>query len=456
MKKLFFRALLLPFLFLCSTLNGQSLYELTFEADKVLYKGFLVYFNEQDAYMRIGYTYNGQYNVVDVKYQSATGQEDGYNYFVMVGSDPRFITNTGKGQKYNPDHFLWIWNDKENSGLPYVTDDPNFDETHLQRCKSYKEIKAADLTDRYLREFFRTDEPEFKSLQKMRNAATGTASTNNNNSNNTNNNSSNNTNNNTSNTNNNSTTAAKLHLVLFINTDIPDIGQSCAVDQRVMETEFREISKAIGLPFQKYVVSGDKFTKANAEKTIQDLKVGRNDVVLFYYSGHGFRWSNQTDKYPQLDMRYSEYTPLSDKTSLALSDVSKMISAKGGRLNIILSDCCNSDIGRNQMTSTTFMASRAFQGAEIEKLKTLFLKSSGTMTISGSGPGEYAWCNVNGGFFTLSFIQALKEEIGYMRSDAPSWEHIAQNAVKSTQYKSKSCNGCKPQNPFYNARITQN
>jgi len=43
-----------------------------------------------------------------------------------------------------------------------------------------------------------------------------------------------------------------------------------------------------------------------------------------------------------------------------------------------------------------------------------------------------------------------------MRNDAPSWEHIAQNAVKSTQYKAKNCNGCKPQNPIYNARITQN
>lgn len=448
MKRLLLWVLLLPCLLLCSSsLQGQSLYEITFEAGQILYKGFLVYFNEQDAYMRIGYTYNGQYNVVDVKYTSATGQEDGYNYFVMVGSNPRFIT-TSKGQKYNPDHFLWIWNDKENSGLPYVTDDPNFDESHLLRCQTYREIKASDLTDRYLREFFRTDEPEFKALVRMRDAATGASSNSYTDSNNN--------SNNTNTGNNNTATPAKLHLVMLINTEIPDIGQSCAVDQRVMETEFREIAKAIGLPFQKYVINGDKFTKENAEKTIRNLKVSKNDVVLFYYSGHGFRWSNQTDRYPQLDMRYSEYTPLGEETALALSDVSKMITAKGARLNIILSDCCNSDVGRNQMTSTTFMASRAFQGAEIEKLKTLFLKSSGTMTIAGSGPGEYAWCSVNGGFFTLSFIQALKEEIGYMRNDAPSWEHIAKNAVKSTQYKSKSCSNCKPQNPFYNARITQN
>lgn len=444
----------LVFLFaiLSFNLQAQSLYELTFEVDKVNYKCFLVYFNEQDAYMRIGYTVEGKYNVVNVKYTSATGQEDGYNYFVMAGSDPTFITAKGE-QSYNPDHFLWIWNDKENASLPYVTEDPNFDENKLHVCKTYTEIAAKNLTDSYLKQFFRTDEAQYKSLQKMRDAALGVntnANTNNNNNNN---------NNNTNNNNNNNSTAttagAKLHLVLCINTEISDIGQSCSVDQRAMEVEFREIAKAIGIPFEKYIVNGEKFTKENAEQTLANMKVGKNDVVVFYYSGHGFRWSDQTDKYPQLDMRASEYTPISDKTALPLSSVFTKITAKGGRLNLVLSDCCNSDVGRNQVTSQTFMAGRSFQGAEIEKLKKLFVNSSGNLIITGSSPGEYSWCNANGGFFTLSFIQALKEEIGYMRTEAPTWDHIAQNAVKSTQYKAKSCNGCKPQNPVSSVRITQ-
>lgn len=444
MRKTPFLILSLIFSFL--SLRSQSLYEITFENSDIVYKGFLVYFNEQEAFMRIGYTYENKYNVVNVNYVSATGQESGYNFFVMVGSNPRFITKDENGQGYNPDHFLWIWDDKDNSNLPYITDDPDFDPNKLYQCSSYTEIDPKKLTDDYLKQFFYTNEPEYIALQKMRQGANQTqVNTNTNN---------NNTNNNTTNT--STSSAAKLHLVLFINTEIPDIGQSCSMDQKVMETELREISKAVGISMQKYVVNGEKFSKAEAQRTINEMKIGRNDVVFFYYSGHGFRWSNQTDRYPQFDMRYSEYTPLSEQTALAFSDVAKAISAKGARLNILMSDCCNSDIGRNQMTSTNFMSSRSFQGAEITKLKKLFLNSTGTITLSGSSPGEYSWCNVNGGFFTLSFIQALKEEIGYMRNESPTWEHIAQKTVKSTQYKASNCNGCKPQNPFFTAKITQN
>jgi hypothetical protein len=177
-------------------------------------------------------------------------------------------------------------------------------------------------------------------------------------------------------------------------------------------------------------------------------------VLVFYYSGHGFRWSDQTDPYPMLDMRYSDYTKIGNNTSIALSELSKYLSGKGARLNLILSDCCNSDVGRNQLTNTTFMAGRSFQGAEVEKLKSLFLSARGTLIMTGSSPGEYSWCNINGGFFTLSFIQALKEEIGYMREGKPSWEQIAQTAAKATKNKAASGIG-KSQIPFYQSRITK-
>ncbi|NJL13437.1 MAG: caspase family protein [Microscillaceae bacterium] len=431
MRKTFLRlAFLSHLLFWAATLPAQLLYEMTFEAHDISYKGFMVYFNEQEAYMRVGYTYEQDYNVVNVKYTTLTGVEEGYNYLVMVGQDPSFITDS-PDYEYNPDHFIWVWNEDNGNELPYVTDDPEFNEDRLILCKSFREINPDELTESYLNQFFAKSEPDFSALMRLRTGAEQVET----------------------HTQPSLATNAKMHLVLLVNTEIPDIGQSCGADQRTVEVEFREIARAMDIPFEKYVVNGEKFTKANAENALRGLQVGNNDVVVFYYSGHGFRWSDQTDKFPQLDMRFSEYTPLSASTSLALSDVGRLLSSKGARLNLLLSDCCNSDIGRNQLTNTTFMTARSFQGAEIAKLKKLFINSKGTLLFAGSSPGEFAWCNLSGGFFTLSFIQALKEEIGYLRNENPSWEHIVQNTVRSTQYKVQNCNGCQPQKPTYSLNI---
>jgi hypothetical protein len=434
---------------MANKLSAQSLYEIVFEAGDISYKGFLVYFNEEDAYIRIGYHDNKKYNVVDVKYKSITEKSGDFNTFVMIGSDPTYITKADKGVTYNPDHFIWVWNDKYQHDEPYVTDDPHFHEDNMVLAKSYREITKKDLTESYLRQFFGSGEEQYKALLRMGTSGGTTTTTAQNNTTQT-------TNNQTNTNTQNSVTSATLHLVLAVNTEIPDIGRSCSVDQKAMETEFKEISKAIGMPFKKYVVAGEEFTKANLEKTLANLKVASNDVVIFYYSGHGFRWSDQTDSYPQLDMRYSEYTKLSANTSVSLSSVYHAITGKNARLNLIMGDCCNSDIGRNQFTNSSFMASRSFQGAEIEKLKRLFLQSKGNLMFSGSSPGEFAWCNVNGGFFTLSFLQALKEEIGFMRNDSPSWEHIVQNTKKNTQYKISNCNGCQRQTPVSYIKINQN
>ncbi len=401
----------------------------------------MVYFNEQDAYMRVGYN-NAQkeYRVVDVKYNSVTGEENGYHYFIMKGDNPSFITKKSEGEEYIPDHLLWVWDKDKKSELPYITDDPDFNEKSLLLVDYYKAVEAKDLNDQYLRQFFGSKEKQFEQLRKMYTSVT-------NNNNNNNNNTNNNNNNNNNNTNTNAGGKPKLHLLLAVNSEIPDIGQSCATDQRTMEREFRDIAKALNINMEKYEVNGEKFTKQNLEKTLNAFKPAPNDIVVFYYSGHGFRWSDQTDKYPQLDFRYSSYTRLDENTTVALSDVYNTLNKKGARLNLILSDCCNSDVGRNQMTSTNFMGARAFQGAEVQKLRDLFLNNKGNVMITGSSPGEYSWCNASGGFMTLSFVQALKEEIGYMSNEAPSWYDIVTNTTKSTQYKAKSCSDCQPQNP---------
>lgn len=446
------RILLLSFfLTLSIPVFSQSLYEIEFSAGKVKYKGFLVYFNEEDAYMRIAYTINNVYNVVNVDYTSTSGQEDGYNYFIMQGENPRFITkNLGSRankQSYNPDHFVWVWDEDTKGEKPFVTEDPNFSEESLKRVDSYKELKVSELTDDYLHRFYWDNEKEYLAFQNMRDNELDSHVA-------------------QEHYHNNTTQqqdqevnygAAKMHLVMLVNSSIGDIGASCETDSRNITKEFEDISAALKVDFRKYEIKGSSFTKNNAMNVLNGLNPGSNDIVVFYYSGHGFRWSDQTDAYPQMDVRASSYTKLSAETTLSVSSVYNLLDKKGARLNIVITDCCNSDIGINKMTETSFLAGRSYQTPHIEKLQKLFLATKGNLIVTSSSAGQVSWSNsVNGGFFTLSFLQAFHEEISYLKTQEPSWDNILKKSHANTVQKTGSgCRNCTIQNPVYYTKISK-
>ncbi len=439
------------FLTLSVPVFSQSLYEIQFSASGVKYKGFLVYFNEEDAYMRVAYTINNVYNVVNIDYTSNSGQEDGYNYFVMQGKNPKFITkNSGSRvnqQSYNPDHFVWVWDENTKGEKPFVTDDPNFSEESLKRVDLYKELKVSELTDEYLHQFYWDNEKEYLAFQNMRDNELDSHVAQEHYDNNT-----------TQQQNQEANYgAAKMHLVMLVNSSIGDIGASCETDSRNMTKEFEDIASALKVDFRKYEVKGSSFTKDRALQVLNGLNPGSNDIVVFYYSGHGFRWSDQTDAYPQMDIRASPYTKLTAETTLSVSSVYNLLDKKGARLNIVITDCCNSDIGINKMTETSFLAGRSYQTPHIEKLQKLFLATKGNLIVTSSSAGQVSWSNsVNGGFFTLSFLQAFHEEISYLKTQEPSWENILKKSHANTVNKTDTgCRNCTTQNPVYYTKITK-
>ncbi|WP_291720512.1 caspase family protein [Bernardetia sp.] len=443
--------LLVFFLSWSAPVFSQSLYEIQFSSGSTKYKAFLVYFNEDDAYMRIAYNYNGKYNVVEVDYTSVSGKEDGYNYFVMQGENPRFITdNTGSRanrQTYNPDHFVWVWDETTKGEKPFVTDDPNFSEESLKRVDSYKELKVSELTDAYLNEFFGKTEEDYLAFQGMRDNELETHVAQEHYENNTVQQQQQEAN----------YGAAKMHLVMLVNSSIGDIGASCETDSRNMSKEFEDIAAALKVDFRKYEIKGSSFTKENATRVLNGLNPGSNDIVVFYYSGHGFRWSDQTDAYPQMDIRASPYTKISAETTMSVSSVYNLLDKKGARLNIVITDCCNSDIGVNKMTETSFLAGRSYQTPHIEKLQKLFLATKGNLIVTSSSAGQVSWSNsVNGGFFTLSFLQAFHEEISYLKTQEPSWENILRKSHSNTVNKTdEGCRNCTTQNPVYYTKISK-
>lgn len=419
--------------FAAQSLPAQDLFEIKFtDKQNIKYKGLLVIFNDSKMYMRVAYNAENMYKVVNVDYKSEHGKTKDGEYLVLMGSNPKFITAAGQ-YGYNPDHIIFL----QDLEKPYLTDDPN-DTSKLLHADSFRALTKPDINDSYLREFYSSNEADYLALRKMFGMDLSSLKL------------KPNTNTNTGNT--------TMHLVIAANTNIGDIGMSCARDQSALTAEFKGIASSLGIGYKQYLVNGDNFTKSALQNTLNTLYPGTNDIVIFVYRGHGFRWNDQAGAWPQMDLRSSPYTRIGDGTAMDLDYVFKTIKAKGGRLNIVLGDCCNSTIDiPSPLTGSEFLAMQANNNYNDDKLRDLFMNSKGNLLATAASPGEVSWANnANGGFFTVSFLQSLREEISYMRDDVADWRDLINNTVNGARRKSSKgvCSNCTLQNGIYHYDVS--
>lgn len=225
----------------------------------------------------------------------------------------------------------------------------------------------------------------------------------------------------------------KMHVIIVANTLDQSIGQGCEVDRYKLISEFGNIAEALNIKLEKTVIYGNDFNKANVQKAINDLSPGPDDIVVFFYRGHGFRLETQTSYFPQMHLVHSQFQEFQ---SMELEEVYRQIKAKGARLNIILGDMCNSFINAPQLSqqTNTFMQSNFYP--DTEKLKKLFLQSKGSVISAAAKPGEVSWVHpLTGGLYTSSFLESLYQEVGKY-SGKGDWNNLLSSTITKAEYKS--------------------
>jgi hypothetical protein len=415
---------LLTFIFLTTSYitSAQSLYEIKFaDRNNVQYKGFLVFFNENNAYMRTAYfDINRQYNVVETNYKMEYGvTRDGTRKYCMLKktSNPTFITYNSLSQVYYADYFLWFFTEATGQyDELYTTDDSIFNPANYRKVISYTPLKPELITDPYLKEFFVTDEYKHTALKKMCGLIPVVLKPL------------------------PQMETTKLHLIIVANTNDATIGKSCENDREKLVKEFKQTADALAIGFKEYVVEGDNFSKTNLVSTLSTVYPGNNDIVLFIYRGHGFRWPNEYEKWPRLALFYGKAGPRPDNSnSINLKEVKSILDKKGARLNIVLGDCCNNSDGVSGMTSQSYWESQVTAFTDVAKLRNLFIMSRGSIISSAAKPGEVSYAGFDGGLYTRSFMSSLDYETSYSKTGVIKWENILLSTVKLAYEKSLYC-----------------
>ncbi len=209
---------------------------------------------------------------------------------------------------------------------------------------------------------------------------------------------------------------ATLHVIFVINTE--DKGIGCENDLKNWETLLPEIEKYSGMKIEKHYLKDKTWSDKDVNKTIEKIKVAPDDAIIFYYSGHGFRFQdNQKDQWP--------YMALQDSV-MSLYVLYSNLHKKNARLLIVIADCCNSycpgsppEFAQKGKVSEELIA---------ENYKNLFLKAKGTIIASGCIPGQYSYGgDPDGGAYTSTLITTIKLSV---RNEGATWKQIFEGSNK--------------------------
>ena len=193
------------------------------------------------------------------------------------------------------------------------------------------------------------------------------------------------------------------------------------------------IARQLGITPKITTLQGKKFSVKRVSNWLNAIPKQANDIVFFYYSGHGGRYNTLKDPWPFLIFPLPK-NPRKAKTLMGGS-VYKLLAQKKPRLSIIIFDCCNNFFQSKDAAGAVSPVPPMITSSPIlPGLKTLFLQSRGIITSCAARPGEIAITTVRGaitgGIFTTGFLFSLKY---FAQQPAPTWDQVFTGAATCCQ-----------------------
>jgi len=216
---------------------------------------------------------------------------------------------------------------------------------------------------------------------------------------------------------------ADLIAVLVCDTHAENIESAVKADLKTMQAEANRIALNTDLNLREVVFVDQDVKPKNFLTKLKLIPVTQDDVVLFYYSGHGYRTSSKDgNPWPNLF-----FTPA--KQGVDFNEVSMRLLKKKPRLLVSIADCCNNympDGGAPPVYRGELFGKASSR--VMANYQELFLNTSGLVMVSSSEVGELSWCISRGALFTLALIDSLKIETQKIAAGNASWQTVLDRA----------------------------
>lgn len=216
-----------------------------------------------------------------------------------------------------------------------------------------------------------------------------------------------------------------------------EFDKGVAVDYAHIHRFAQNVAVNLNFRYDEHPLLGNKFNAENVESTLSAGRnvIHQNDVVILYFSTHGYIQANSSHIFPSVDLRDGV---------VSSANIFKKLSAARPRTLLTLIDACSNFRQLEPRDSTylmePFIPNASTARAELSKLKTtnylnLFSFCKQIIVCAGQ-PGNSTYTDHAGSYFTSSFLKAFAEEVkpaegGY------SWDHIIDQAVTYTLEKER-------------------
>jgi hypothetical protein len=220
--------------------------------------------------------------------------------------------------------------------------------------------------------------------------------------------------------------AGDLVAILVANTLPREENRGREHDVYKMADEMEAISKHTGLNLNLNVYIHEDYNSQILDK-LQNIEVKPDDVLFFYYSGHGYRDSDKTSPWPNLVISLEDL-------GVDFQTITTILKEKNPRLLLAMANSCNKSVSQKielLKKGIDFTSKERIQ----ENYKKLFLDQAGAVISSSSLPGQYSYRRPETGTLYLeAFLAALHEEV---KGKEAHWESIFKQTVKKTLELSK-------------------
>lgn len=195
------------------------------------------------------------------------------------------------------------------------------------------------------------------------------------------------------------TIAQTIHWITFIDTTDKNVGKIDVLGREVLYSHFiNEVNAALapkGYKAKTYDYYDVRCTPENCKSVVENLSVDAEDIILFYYIGHGGRPNTNVDymrQHPYPQMCLAQHN---EQKFIPLEWVDEELRSKGARLSVTIGMCCNSlaniSIKDKPLFSPNYGATY-MSGNKMKCIQNLFLGYKGSIIATSASPGQTSIC----------------------------------------------------------------